>query len=247
MSSVIYEKKDRVAHIRLNRPDKMNALGVDLVEELTQAWVAFREDQELFVAVLSAEGKGFSSGVDVESLKVKDFKVERASPLSHEVYKPVIVAVHGFVLGWGLFLALDCDVRIASEDAEFGLPETRLNIASIPALRLPYYIPRGVAYEMSFTGTRIKAPRAYEIALVNQVVPRDKLLSAADDCAEKICTNGPLAIRAQKLMYERSKTMNLHEAERIAETVFAPLRDSEDRKEAIQAFREKRKPEWKCR
>lgn len=247
MPSVIFEKKDRIAHIRLNRPDKLNALGVEIVEELSQAWLDFKEDNQLLVAVLSAEGKAFSSGLDVESMNVKGFNVERASPLFHEVFKPVITAVHGYVLGWGLFLALDCDIRLAADDAEFGLPEARLNIPSIPALRLPYYIPRGVAYEMSFTAMRINAQRAYEIGLINHVIPKDKLLFSANEWAEKVCANGPLAIRAQKLMYERSKTMGLRDAEIMAPVVYAPVRESEDRKEAIQAFREKRKPEWKMR
>ncbi len=247
MPSVIFEKKDRIAYIRLNRPDKLNALGVEIVEELSHSWLDFKADDQSLVAVLSAEGRAFSSGLDVESLNVKGFNVERASPLFHEVFKPVIVAMHGYVLGWGLFLALDCDIRLAAEDAEFGLPEARLNIPSIPALRLPLYIPRGIAYEMSFTALRIKAQRAFEIGLINQVVSKDKLLASANEWAEKICENGPLAIRAQKFMYERTKTMSLHDAEIIAPIIYTPVRTSEDRKEAIQAFREKRKPVWKLR
>ncbi len=247
MSSILYEKKGRIAHIRLNRPDKLNALGVELVKELSQAWLDFKEDDQLLVAVLSAEGRAFSSGHDVESLKVKDFNVEESCPLYHEIWKPVIAALHGYVLGAGLFLALDCDIRVAAEDAEFGLPEVRLNLPSVRALRLPYYIPRGIAYELAFMATRINAQRAYEVGLVNRVVPKDRLLQSAQELAEKICENGPLAIGAQKMMYERSKTMSLHDAQIMAPMIYAPVKASEDSKEAIQAYREKRKAEWKLR
>lgn len=247
MKFIEYQKKGNIAHIRLNRPEKINALGVDLVEELFQTWQDFNEDNQLLVAILSGEGKGFCSGVDVESLKVKGFSVEKSCPLYQEVWKPTIAALHGYVLGAGLFLALDCDIRIASEDAEFGLPEARLNIASVRALRLSYYIPRGVAYEMAFTAARINSQRAYEIGLANKIVSKDNILQVAQETAERICENGPLAIRYQKMMLERTKTIGLREAEGLAPLVYAPVRASEDTKEALKAFREKRKPQWTMR
>jgi enoyl-CoA hydratase/carnithine racemase len=247
MKCIEYQKKDNIAYITLNRPDKLNAINVEMSGELCAAWEDFKQDDSLFVAVLSANGRSFCSGMDVDSMKVKNFEVDHCTPSYMQVWKPVIAAVHGHVLGAGIFLALSCDLRIAAEDAGFGLPEVKLNIPMVRALRLPYYIPRGIVYELAYTANRIDARRAYEIGLVNRVVSGDQLLPEATKLAQSITRNGPLAIKAQKMVFETTKDMSLSDAEKLARQVYAPVKESEDSKEALAAFKEKRSLVWKNR
>jgi enoyl-CoA hydratase/carnithine racemase len=252
MKYVIYEKKGNVAWVTLNRPAKYNAINGDMVKELCNVWEDFKRDDNLFVSILSANGKHFCSGVDVgsmgeSSMGKQDFEVDDCTPTTMEVWKPIIAAMHGICLGAGVFLALGCDLRVVSEDAQFGIPEARLNIASVRALRLTNFIPRGIAYEMVFTTERINAKRAYEVGLINKVVPKDQLLEEATEMANKICKNGPLALKYQKMAFEMTRDINLPEAERFARQMYSPIRDSEDSKEGIAAFKEKRDPVWKVK
>lgn len=264
MPLVLYEKKDKIAYITLNRPEKLNALSPELISELAKTWTTFRDDDDAWVGIFTGAGKAFCSGVDiasdVEMLKLlggkpparvmswmKEAPAWRASPSNYSVSKPIIAAINGHCLGGGLWLALESDIRISAEGAQFGVPEPKLGMpASFTAL-LQHYVPPGIASEMLITCDRINAQRAYEVGLVNKVVPSGQLLQNATEMAERICQNSPLAIRAVKELILKSKDMNRTDAMALTDLVMHNLLGSADIMEGFLAFVEKRKPVWKVK
>jgi enoyl-CoA hydratase/carnithine racemase len=256
MQSVKYEKEGEIAFVTLNRPEKLNAIDLKTTEELIKIWIDFKDDDQLWVAVLNGEGKSFCAGADVGKMdlggtwnikKSLIFGDKKMGPSNYRVWKPIIAAVHGHVLGAGFYLALECDLIIAAENSEFGLPEPRVGI---PTLFTPYlhnYLPPCFAMELLLTGDRINAKRAYEMGLVNRVVSRDLLLDSARSMAEKICQNGPLSLRAIKEVFQRSREMDSTSRFALLEQIFTPVENSEDAAEGKKAFQEKRRPQWKCR
>lgn len=264
MPLVLYEKKDKIAYITLNRPEKLNALSPELISELANVWVTFRDDDDAWVGIFTGAGKAFCSGVDiasdVEMLKLlggkplarvmcwmKEAPAWRASPSTYGVSKPIISAINGHCLGGGLWLALESDIRIAAAVAEFGIPEPKLGMpASFTAL-FQKYVPKGIAYEMLITADRISAERAYEIGLINRVVSSDQLLRSATEMAERICQNSPLSIRAVKELLRKSEDMNKTDAMALTDQVMHNLLGSADIMEGFLAFVEKRKPVWKLK
>ena len=167
-------------------------------------------------------------------------------PSNQKIWKPLIAAVHGHVLGAGLYLTLESDFRIASEDAEFGLPEPRVSLPTLFAPLLSNYLLNSHALELLLIGDRIRAPRAYEIGLVNRVVPLEELLSTAEKFALRMCENGPLALRAMKEAFYRSRGMDFPAVLKLIEELFTPVFSSEDAVERKSAFLGKRKPNWKA-
>ncbi len=255
MAEVIYEKRGHIAYIRLNRPSKLNAISRTLTRELAKIWVDFRDDSNLLVAVLSGEGKSFCAGADIGEVDTDKWKLrkslifgdDRVTPSSYNIWKPIIAAVHRHAYGAGMWLALECDVRIASTDAIFCIPEGKVNLPTMFAAFLSDYFPRGIASELLLTGNPMDAKRAYQLGLVNKVVPFDELMPAATSMAEKICENGPLSIQATKEIFYRTRDMDYASAIALTEHIAVPVMNSEDTVEAKQAFKEKRKPEWKLR
>lgn len=255
MAVVLYEKKERIAYITLNRPEKLNAINQEMIEELQKIWVDFREDHDLWVAILGANGKAFSAGADVAGSypsatpvrpgpPPKDLrgfsKALQGSPASFEVWKPIIAALHGYVYGAALWISLCCDLRIAAEDTQIGMPEVKYGRAVTIAGLFSDYVPLGIAIELMLLGDPISAERAYQLGIVNKVVPREELMMTAIRLAEKICENSPLALRATKEVIWRSKDIPSIEAKLgLAEARFASVRELEDSKEAIKAFKEK--------
>ncbi len=257
-----FEKRERIAVITIDRQEAHNAFDLELSREIADAWLAFRDDAELWVAIVTGAGdKSFSAGADLRALR--DF-YRALTPLQRrhraetqpglggltrnlDVWKPIIAAVNGYCFGGGLELALACDIRIASENAQFGLTEPSWGI--IPGAggtqRLPRLVPVGLALEMIFTAKKIDAAEAYRIGLVNRVVPPAELMNAAMEMANRICANAPLAVQTAKMAVWKGLEMTLEDGLRLENALGEPLRQTEDVQEGIAAFAEKRKPRYK--
>jgi len=259
---VRFEKREHIALITLDRPEALNAFDIELSREIAEAWIAFRDDSELWVGIVTGAGnKSFSTGADLRSLG--EF-YRSMTPLQRrnraesqpglggitrnlELWKPIIAAVNGYCLAGGLELALACDIRIASENAQFGLTETSRGI--IPGAggtqRLPRLVPVSIALEMILTAKRINAAEAYRIGLVNAVVSQAELMNAAVEMANRICENAPLAVQTAKMAVRKGLDVTLEEGLRLENLLGEPLRQTEDVQEGIAAFVEKRKPQFK--
>lgn len=254
---LLYEKKGRIATITLNRPEVMNAINLDLAHSLFDAWVDFAEDPEMVVLVITGAGdKAFCTGADlkerggmeqdvhVSSFWDGSFKLPMRGP---ELHKPVIAAINGHCLGGGLEIALLCDIRIASENATFGHPEIKLGI--FPGMgatqRLPRVLPYNFAAEILFTGERLDAAKAFRIGLVNKVVPLPELMRTALDLAGTISENPPLALRSVKEALLRSYDLPMEQGLRMEGLLRRIVGETEDAREGVKAFKEKRKPRFK--
>jgi enoyl-CoA hydratase/carnithine racemase len=256
MDVVIYEKKGNIAYLKLNRPQARNAINREMAERLVEIWKDFRDDDSLHVAILSGNGKSFCVGADITEHKMGEgekwtfnksllFGDTRISPLEYQVWKPIIASVHHHVLGGGFFLAMECDIVIASEDAEFALPEPRVSLPTLLAPFLYDYLPRCLAMELLLVCDRISARRAFEMGICNRVVPSQELMNTADQIAERILLNGPLSIKAVKELCHRSRHMDYLGRLSLIEHICTPVWNSDDAAEGRQAFYEKRKPIWK--
>lgn len=252
---VDYRKEGKVAFFTINRPEALNAIDVKSLEELNQALLDFKGDDSLLVGVITGTGeRAFSVGADIRSI-LPQFKENKGKPWSGQpaffcgldLWKPMIAAVNGYALGGGLEIALACDIRIAGENAMFGMPEVTLGI--IPGWggtqRLPRIIPQAKAAEMLFTGKPIDAREAYRIGLVNKVVPPAQLMAAAKEMADLICRPAPLAVRAAKQAMLLGADRSLEDGIEMEKTLFDYLVTTEDFEEGSQAFLSKRKPDFK--
>ena len=223
---IIYEKKERVAFITINRPEVRNACDPPAFMELARALTEFKDDDDAWVIIITGTGdKAFSAGADLsavggtlEAMGLND-RILWGVAKGLELWKPMIAAVNGLALGGGLEIALACDLRIAAEHATFGLPEVRWNF--IPAgggvVRLPRMMPMAKAMEMILMATRINAEEALQYGLINKVVPSDQLMPTAIEWANRICEMGPLAVRSCKEIAIRSLNMSLEDALRLDE------------------------------
>ncbi len=220
--TVIYEKKENIAYVTLNRPQRLNSYNIQMRDELYQILGAIKDDDEVMVVILKGAGdKAFCAGADLtEFLTAPSPVVARRVRRERDIWglwlnlpQPVIAALHGYVLGSGMEMALCCDLRIAAEDARFGLPEVGLGI--IPGgggtQTLARVVGRGRALEMLLTGRWIDASEAYNIGLVNRVVPKAELLVAAEEIALKIKTHSPIALRNVKQAVIRGLDLPLTE------------------------------------
>lgn len=260
MPAVLYEKKGHIAYITLNRPEAYNAINSEAWAGLTKAWIDVRDDPEVRVAIVTGTGdKAFSSGADLKEIGQYMMTPEDKRPPINtlipditpmrglEVWKPFIAAINGIATGGGLELAMTCDMRIAAENAMLGLMEVKQSL--VPNMsgtqRLPRLVPFGKAMEMLLTGDSIDAQEAYRIGLVNKVVPRAELMSAAEKLANRIAENGPLAVKAIKEVVYRGIQMSLADGIRVEEYFSKPLLGTEDAKEGPMAFAQKRKPVYK--
>jgi E-phenylitaconyl-CoA hydratase len=251
---VTFETTERIAILTINRPLAMNALDGETLASLNKAWIDFRDNPELWVAIITgAGGKAFAradirawpkciTAADQRKAKAETEPGLGGITRNIEIWKPIIAAINGYCLSAGLEIALACDIRIASETATFGLTEVSRGI--IPGAggtqRLPRLIPLGKSLEMILTGERIDAQEAYRIGLVNRVVPPDQLLPEATKLAERICRNAPLAVQAAKEAVYRGMDLPLSEGLRLEQFLAEPIFQSEDAKEGPRAFFEKR-------
>jgi len=220
--TLIYEKKDSIAYITLNRPKALNVYNIQMRDELYQVLGAVRDDPDVAVAILKGAGdKAFCAGADLtEFLTAPSPIIARQVRWERDVWglflslpQPVIAALHGYVLGDGIEMALCCDIRIASSDAQFGAPEVGLGI--IPAAggtqTLPRMVGRSKALEMLLTGRRLNAQEAYKAGLVNRVVPREELLPTTEEIARKIASYSKMVVRITKQATIRGLDLTLNE------------------------------------
>ncbi|HQM27671.1 MAG TPA: enoyl-CoA hydratase-related protein [Syntrophorhabdus sp.] len=257
MAFIEYTKEDKIAIFRINRPDKMGVLNVEAMQQFTDMLHDFREDDNLWVGIITSTGdKVFSVGVDIKDYlplirRTTDKKWQRPTAIMRgmDLWKPLIAACNGLTIGGGIELALACDIMIASENAVFGLPEVKVGICpgGGGTARLPRTIPRRLAAEMLFTGKTIDAQEAYRIGLVNKVVPLDQLMIEARKMAEQICEASPLGVRCAKELLIRGMSMSLDEALQLEDDIQTYILNTEDCAEGFSAFKEKRKPRWKGR
>lgn len=259
MSKILYDKVGAVARITINRPESMNAFDLDTARLMAQRFEEFDRDPELRVVIVTGAGdRAFCAGADLKKMhggshaggiaELWDYERQQRLGQRLQVTKPVIAAINGYCLAGGLELALGCDIRICSRTAQFGAPEVRWSILhGFGAMRLPHTVPMSMAMEMLLTGERIDAQRAYEVGLVSRVVEPAQLLSTAEQMAEKICSNGPLAIRITKDLAWRGLHSNPDDMLRYYAAVTALIHETEDAKEGPRAFSEKRKPQFKNR
>ena len=251
---ILFEKKDHVAIITIDRPEALNSLTADMLLGIEEAFKAFDDDPELWVGILTASGdKAFSSGLDLkeaapmltggDQLGFEDWTKRQFS----DVFKPIICAVNGFCIAGGMEMLLGTDLRIAAEHATFGLGEVKWGLVPLGGthVRLPRQIPWAMAMQLLLTGKSVDAQRAYEVGLVNAVVPADQLQETAFDWAQKMCRNGPLAMQTAKEIAVRS--LELEGGFVLEKALGQKVLSSEDAKEGPRAFAEKRPAEFKGR
>lgn len=255
---ILYEKKNRIVYITINRPEAMNALNASAQEELHKAWTDFRDDSELWVAILTGAGdRAFCTGNDLKATTENPLAVKRTLERigasfgtitsRFECWKPIIAAVNGHALGGGMELALACDIIVASENAKFALPEVKVGRAAMAGglQRLPRSVPLKIAMGMILTGKPMGASEALHHGLVNEVVPQSQLLAAANRWAEDILECAPLSVRVSKEMVKKSLECPLDVALTMSPHSYNTLVNSEDYKEGPRSFAEKRRPQWK--
>ena len=275
-NEVIVEKKEHVLIVTMNRPEARNAMNLPLLAGLCRAWMRLRDDRDLWVAIITGAGeKAFSAGGDLKSFipqavgrteeirqgkATLDWGEEDVSDLPAnastfavlrdvEIFKPIIGAVNGFCTAGGLEMLQGTDIRIASENATFGIFEPKWGLfpGGGSTAKLIRQVPFSRAMELLITGRLLNAAEAYQMGLVSRVVPLANLMDEALRLASDICSCGPLAVQAIKKSVHKGGRMTLEEhlkyEERLASEVFM----TEDAKEGLRAFLEKRKPDWKLR
>lgn len=261
LGTLLYEVRDRVAVVTLNRPDRMNTLGSTMKPDLARAFfeLARNDDQVRAVLITGSGDKAFCAGADIKEratdvVRGTEYFVRQKA--THELFrnieefeKPVIAAINGVALGGGLEIALCCDLRIAASHARFGLPEIKLGV--IPAAggtqRLPRLVGEARAKELILTADLVGAETALRYGLVSRVVPQAELMTAALELSQRIAQHPPLAVRFAKRAINRGMQTDLDSGLEYERYAAAMIVDSEDRIEGMRAFVEKREPQFKGR
>jgi enoyl-CoA hydratase/carnithine racemase len=254
---IIFKQQDGIGWVQFNRPEKLNALNPDVLRDLETALVFCEEDDSIRLVVLKGNDKAFVAGADIENMAKGDIKLAyeltdltmRVQERLADLPKPTIAAISGFALGAGCEIALCCDFRIAADNAVLGQPEITLGI--IPGgggtQRLPHLVGLGLATELIFTGEMIKANRAEQIGLVNKMVPLAQLEAEVQTLAFKLMKYPSLSLRAAKTTIRKGLNVSLKEGLQLEQDLFCMLFGTEDQKEGMAAFLEKRKPIFKGR
>ena len=257
MDFVKVEREGSVATLTIDRQDKLNAISPQVDEELGQALLELESEPPTAIVLTGAGEKAFVAGADIGQMsQMSAIEAKRFAEIGHAAMAlldrspvPTIAAVNGFALGGGCEIALACDIRIAADNALLGFPEVGLGI--LPGMggtqRLPRLIGPGLANELIFSGRRIEAAEAKEMGLVNRVVAQGEALNASQQLASEISKNGPLAVRYAKAAANKSLDVDLVSGLEYEADQFALLFSTEDAKEGMSAFSEKRKPDFKGR
>ncbi|MBR0314021.1 MAG: short-chain-enoyl-CoA hydratase [Bacteroidales bacterium] len=253
--NLIIQREGNIRIVKINNPQSMNALNSEVLSELDQAFYEIGNDPQTNVVILTGEGRAFVAGADISQMSTmnaaqgKDFGVQ-GSKVFRKIEllpKPVIAAINGFALGGGCELALACDIRIASAKAKIGQPEVGLGITPgfSGTQRLPRIVGEGRAKELIYTAKAITADEAFRIGLVNKVVEPEQLMDEAMALAKTIAKNAPIAVRFSKEAVNRGMQTDIDTAIAIENDLFALCFSTEDQKEGMKAFFEKRSAEWK--
>ena len=253
--SVGYEVSDRIATITLDRPEALNSFDRAQYAAFAEVCARFKDDDEAWAAIITGAGeRAFSAGADLKDMipalmdepAKEGFELPPTIMRGMYIAKPLIAAINGYAFGGGLETALACDIRIAAAGAQMGQPEVGLGL--LPGWggtqRLPRLIGESLAMEIMLTGDPLTAERAYEIGLVHRVVEADALLDTAIEVAARICRNGPLAVRATKSAVTRGMQTSLDEGLRIEQLYFERLAYTDDMREGVAAFNERRSAEF---
>ncbi len=254
--TILFELKDRIATITFNRPDRLNAINEAMREDFSRLFDEIQTNEEIGVIVFTGAGRAFSAGGDIEYFE-RDWKTTAFRAENHRltqffdelelIEKPVIAAINGPCTGAGLQITLSCDLRIASDQAKFGFREN--NIGLIPGAggcsRLVKLIGYGRAKELIFTGEMISAAEAERIGLINRVVPHDELMNHTRQLAEHLLTRAPEALGLAKRLLWHAVTSDFATGRMLEALAQSVLIKSDDHREGIRAFREKRKPQFK--
>ncbi|WP_040212500.1 short-chain-enoyl-CoA hydratase [Clostridium polynesiense] len=251
LKNVLLEKEENIAVVTINRPKALNALNSDTLKELEWVIADLEEDDSIYAVILTgAGGKAFVAGADITEMKdLNALQGRKFSILGNRVFrrlelleKPVIAAIPGFALGGGCELAMACDIRIASEKAKFGQPETGLGIT--PGFggtqRLARIVGMGRAKELIYTGSVIKADEAYRIGLVNKVTTVEELMNEAKAMASAIAKQAPIAVKLSKAAINRGMQVDIDTALSYEAEAFGECFSTEDQKEGMTAFVEKK-------
>ncbi|WP_352418137.1 short-chain-enoyl-CoA hydratase [Proteiniborus sp.] len=254
-SNLLLRKEGNICLLSINRPNALNALTTEVLKELRDAIEVVENDQDIYVLIITGEGKSFVAGADIVEMKDKNAEEARTfAKLGIEVFrklelmeKPVIAAVNGFALGGGCELAMSCDIRIAGEKAKFGQPEVGLGITPgfAGTQRLSRLVGMAKAKELIFTADIINAQEAEKIGLVNKVVSQEELLDIAIEMAKKIASKGQIAVRYSKAAINRGLETDIETGMAIERDLFGLCFATEDQKEGMNAFVEKRSPQFK--
>jgi len=255
-NNLIIEKTEGIAIVTINRPKVLNALNIETISEIRQAFFSFRDDDSVKAVIVTGAGeKAFCAGADID--EIKDLNSLKAMDFAHngqcamnsidKLKKPVIAAVNGFALGGGCEVSLACHMRIASKNAKMGLPEVSLGL--IPGYggtqRLARLVGKGKAIELVLSGKMVDAEEACKIGLINSVVEQEDLMEAAKKLAKSIMKQGPVATRLALESISRGLEVTLDQGLAIEAKMFGLVCGTEDKIEGTTAFLEKRKPEFK--
>jgi len=256
--TLLYEKRQGVGYVTVNRPEKLNALSRLVIEELKACFESIQKDAEVSVVIVTGAGeRAFIAGADLNEVAAStpaegreaSFRAQELLNFIENLGKPVIAAIRGYALGGGCELAMACTLRVASGNARFGQPEVKIGL--IPGYggsqRLPRLVGKGRALEMILTGDPISAQEAYRIGLVNLVTPDEKLMTSADALAHKIMANAPQAVKLSIEAVNHGLEMTEKEGEFLEAALFSLCCATEDMKEGTRAFLEKRPPKFKGR